>query len=343
MIDSAIDAPPPCAVPNTFGPEVTFPLGAAGVALAVDTLDQGANVDVAVAVTTELVILHGDGMGGFANPTTVATPASGVAVEDFDADGDNDLILWSGDTIVEHRQATSPNGTFLAAQPLTGPFQNVQNVVIEEFDGGSFDLILQDELARREFSSSLGSPGTFTRTTNVLGSAGDVLVFAGDLNKLDRADVALVDQAGNVKISLISGTGNFGTLTTIATGATGHAAAFGTFDGDALLDLVIATPAGGVIFTQNAGAPGTFTQRAGTIPGVVGTTLLIADINADGTDDIVAPGSIVLQCPAPSAPGVFTQVESLNSTQPAVLKDVNKNGKPDLLRLVGTDLVVRLQ
>ena len=344
MVDSSIDAPPPCAAPNAFGAELTFPLGGTGVGLAVANLDPGTNLDVAVAVTTEVVILHGDGAGGFANLTVVATPAIGVAIDDFNLDVRNDLILWSGNTIAERRQSSASPGTFLAEQLLLGPFQNVQNALIETFDGDvNPDLIVQDDLDRREFTSNLGTPGTFARTNNVVGAAGDALVFAGEIDGLDRSDVVFVDASGNVKLSLVSAAGAFGPLTTIATGATGRAAAFGKFNGDALLDLVIATAAGGVIFTQNASAPGTFTQRPGTIPGVVGATLLVADINGDGTDDIIAPGSIIMQCPMPSPPGVFTQVESLNSIAPAVLVDVNKNGKLDLLRLVGTDLVVRLQ
>jgi hypothetical protein len=47
-----------------------------------------------------------------------------------------------------------------------------------------------------------------------------------------------------------------------------------------------------------------------------------------------------MQCPTTR---VFTQVEPLDAAQPAVLADVNGNGKVDLLRLSGTDLVVRLQ
>lgn len=333
MIDSSIDAPPPCAAPNTFGNEMMFPIGDTGVGFAVASLDPGGTLDVAIATPTKVVILHGDGTGTvFATPLDLATPAAGVAVEDFTNDGLNDVISWSGDSIVLHER--TGGGLFLAPVPLPGTFLNVKNALPDDLLGvPRIDLIVQDDNARRVFEQNAGG---LASTNNVIGAAGDDLLLTGDIDGIGDADVVLVDQASNVKLSR-----QLGVATTIATGATGRAVGFGNFDGTGLPDLVIATAAGGVIFQQTA--PGTFAQIAGTIPGVVGDTLLVADVNNDGTDDIAVPGSVVLQCPAPSPSGVFTQVESVSSVAPALLVDLNANQRPDLLRLVGTNLVVRLQ
>ncbi|MEO8701716.1 MAG: VCBS repeat-containing protein [Kofleriaceae bacterium] len=344
MIDSATDAPPPCTTANMFGVEQTFPIGGVGVALAVDKLDQGLTLDVAVAVTDKVVILHGDGAGNFGTPSQVDTPAIGVAISDFDiVDVRKDLVIWSGNTAVIRRQDPAVAGTFLAAQPLTGPFTNVRNVSIEFFDNGNLlsDLLVQDDVDRRVYTQQAGTPGSFGRTANTTGAVGDDLVLAREIDGVFRADALFVDQAGAAKVALSSSGGQLQAVATVATGVTGHAAAFGNFDGDALPDLVIATAAGGVIFLQDPAAPGTFTQRAGTIAGVIGDALSVIDVNVDGTDDIVVPGSVVLQCPG--TPGNFTQVESVSSVAPALMIDINGNGKPDLLRLVGSDLVVRLQ
>jgi hypothetical protein len=340
MIDSSIDAPPACAAPNTFGPEMTFPIGAPGLALAVGTLDAGPTVDVAIVTPNEVVILHGDGTGtSFANPTQVATQAIGVAIEDFDVDARNDLVLWNSDGVVLRRQNAASPGTFLAEQPLPGPFQNVTNVLVEIFDPNP-DLLVEDDLSGiRLFTSRLGNPGTFGRE-GAIGGAGDTLILAGNIDGQGGKDILLVE-AGTVKLSRGSGGTNLGAPTVVATGATGRAVGIGRFDGDNRIDIAIATSAGGKIFSQSTAVPGTFNELAGTIPGVVGDSLLVADINRDGTDDLVVQGSIVLQCPGD--PGVFTQVESVTSLPPAVLADVNGDGKLDLLRLVGENLVVRLQ
>jgi hypothetical protein len=345
MIDSSIDAPPPCTTANMFGAEMAFPIGAVGVGLAVNRLDLGTTLDVAVAVTTGVTILHGDGTGNFGTPTQVDTPAIGVAIDDFDiVDVRKDLVIWSGNSAVIRRQDPANAGTFLAAQPLAGPFTNVRNVAIEFFDNGNLlaDLLVQDDVERRVYTQNAGTPGAFARTASTTGAPGDDLVLAREVDGVNRGDALFVDQAGNAKLSLSSNGGVLQAVDTIATGATGHAAAFGNFDGDTVPDLVIATAAGGVIFLQNPGVPGTFTQRPGTITGVIGDALSVTDINLDGTDDIVVPGSVVLQCPGAPA-GVFSQVESVSSVAPSVLVDINGNGKPDLLRLVGTNLVVRLQ
>jgi len=339
MVDSAIDAPPACTTSNTFGAELVFDIGATGTGFVVASLDPGGQLDVAVAVTTEVVILHGDGTGTvFNNPTKVDTAAGGIAAEDFNQDGSDDLILWplGGTTIVSRLQNAA--GTFAAEQALPGPFANVTNAITGGFDPNP-DLVVEDDTSgMRIFFSLLLTPGTFQRSPQVVGGAGDDLVTVRQIDGANDPDIVMVDQAGNLKLSLVLNTGPQ-SPTTIATGVTGRAAAFGDFGGDARDDLVVATAAGGVVFTQTGA--GTFTQQPGTIPGVVGSTLLVSDINMDGTDDIVVPGSVVLQCPG--TPGVFTQVESLNSTAPALLVDLDANGKPDLLRLVGTNLIVRLQ
>jgi hypothetical protein len=331
MIDSAVDAPPACAASNTFGSEMAFPIGGTGVAFTVASLDPGGTLDVAIATGNEIVVLHGNGLGtAFGNPTVVATPAIGVAAEDFTADGQNDLISWVADSVVMHER--TGGGMFLAPVSLPGTFAAVTNAIADDLLGvPRLDLIVQDDNGRRVFEGSAAASGVSTTAIN-LGAAGDDLILTDNIDGQGERDVLFVDQAGTVKLSR-----GLAAVTTIATGATGRAAAIGQLDGQGLRDLVIATPSGGRIFTQ--GPAGTFTQDPRVIPGVTGDTLVVADINNDGLDDIVAPGSITMQC----AGGVYTQVESLSSVAPALLRDLDNDGKPDLLRVVGTDLLVRLQ
>jgi hypothetical protein len=75
-----------------FGPEMAFDVGGVGVGFAAARLDLGATLDVAVAVTNEVVILHGDGAGAFGTPSKVDTPAIGVASDDVDSLGFSDLV-----------------------------------------------------------------------------------------------------------------------------------------------------------------------------------------------------------------------------------------------------------
>jgi hypothetical protein len=104
-----------------------------------------------------------------------------------------------------------------------------------------------------------------------------------------------------------------------------------------------ATSAGGLAFAQNDTDPQTYTQMPGPIAGITGGTMQIIDVNMDGTDDVLVSNRIVLQCPAPAPPGTFTQVVPINATAPAQLVDLNNDGKPDLIRIVGNVLKVRIQ
>ncbi|HEU0031143.1 MAG TPA: VCBS repeat-containing protein [Kofleriaceae bacterium] len=339
MIDSSIDAPPPCAAANTFGAEVAIDVGGVGTGFAYAFLDAGTSLDVAVAIGTQVVILHGDNAGGFGNPTIVDTPAIGVATGDFNDDGPTDLLLWSDNAVVVRIQDPANRGTFLAPVAFPGSFANVKNVLVENFDGNFRpDAIVQDDNGRRVFTSNFN--GSFSTSTVNIGAAGDDLLFTAQVDGQARFDVVLVDQAGNVKLSLGSSGVTLSQPVTIATGAVGHGVGVGIFtDGDNLKDLMITTAAGGKLFKQNTN--GTFTEQPGVIPGIVGPSMSVVDINSDLTDDIVVQGSIVMQCPPTS--GVFTQVESINATAPVLFEDFGTDFRPDLIRLEGTNLIVRNQ
>jgi len=132
-----------------------------------------------------------------------------------------------------------------------------------------------------------------------------------------------------------------GAGTVIASGATGQGIGFGDFNGDTFPDLMVASNDGGHLYLQDAANPGTFTEQPGAIPGLTSTQpLLVADVNGDGTDDVITANKVVLQCPTTR---VFTQIENINAKAPVVLVDVTNNGKPDLLRLEGTALKVRTE
>jgi hypothetical protein len=344
-VDGDFDAPPPCAVAPSFGAEVSIDLGGTGTSLAFGDLNNDGKVDVAVAIGTAVVILHGNGTGALGTKQTVATAADGVLVADFDIglDGD-DLVMWTvgGSTVIERNQG--PGGTFDAEQPLDGPFTNVTRVSAGPIDVLSVpDLVVEDDTARRVFTDSQIQPGTFTRENTTVGSAGDDLITVEDING-DRDDITMVG-GGVVRISL-SDPGHAGSFLTpieVGSGVTGHAVAYGNFDGDSAPDLLVATAAGGVLFLQAESARGTFTRKPGTIAGITGGELQVIDVNSDGRPDVLTPTSLVLQCPAPAPFGTLSQIVAIDAMPPAALVDLNEDGKPDLVRLVGTSLKVRLQ
>jgi hypothetical protein len=345
-----IDAPPPaCVTAAAFRAEATFAAGGAGTAMVVAQLDRRPGLDVAVAVGDGIQILSGDGAGSFTPglKITTATPADGLASEDFDADADDDLIVWDagGTAIAAIRQnSTVTPSTFLAEQPLTnGTFTGLQVAVPGQLDGNLVtDLLIKDGVEARPYTSNLGTPGTFGKGANAVPGigAGDTLVLLKQLDDQQREDAVFIGANGDVKLSLQ--TTQFGTPAVIASGARNQCVGFGTFDEGTSVDMIVGTAAGGVIYR---GSGGTFTMVAGSIPAITGPTMQVIDLNGDGKDDLVLATRIVYQCaPArPGEPGVFTQVEDIGSGGVVLAADVTADGKPDLLRLVGTELKVRVQ
>ncbi len=339
MVDIPIeDAAPPCVAPNTLGSPITNAVGGAGVALAIGKFDTGQTIDLAVSITTDTAILAGNGAGTFTASQMLGTPSIAVVAEDFDITGiRDDLVLLSAGAVVAKQQNETMIGTFDADQPLTGPFTNASNIGVAEFGGNLVaDVAITDDAGLTPFIS-LASPGTFSRGTSV-GATGDKLVLVRQIDKASDADAVLVDAAGNVKLALSDGSDEFAAPVTIATGAIGGIAV-GNFSDDTFLDLIVVTANGGTVFVQDSANPGTFTMGS-SFTEVQGVALAVGDVNADGLDDVLTPTAVVLQCPTTHA---LTQRELIDAAPPAVLVDVTGDSKVDLLRLSGTDLIVRVQ
>jgi hypothetical protein len=339
--DAALDAPPACTTSHTFGAPITSAVGGTGVALAVARVDVGAVLDLVVSVTTDTTTLIGDGAGSFGSAANLGTASTGVVIDDFNqiTDVRQDLMLFTSTSAVIRLQNAASPGTFQAEQALTGPFTNVNAAASGGLSGtGTPDFVLHDDAGNTTFEQLTG--GNFSRE-NTVGDAGDQLIFVGSIDRDNDDDALFVDAAGNVKLSISNNSGVLQPPTIVATGATGRGVGLGRFDDDMFLDIMVATATGGEVYLQNSASPGVFTKQTGTFGGITSTVpLMVGDVNDDGLDDVVTPTAVVMQCPTTR---VFTQVEELDATAPSLLVDISGNGKLDLLRLSGTDLVVRLQ
>jgi hypothetical protein len=345
-----VDSSPPCVIAAVFQPEQSFAIGGTGTALAIGQLDRpGTGRDVAIAVGDGIQILVGNGAGSFSPGPKLAAPPSaqldGLVIETFDNDADDDIVAWDegGTTIVAYRQDAGMPSTYGAAQPLPGPFTSLQGAMAGILDGAFIpDLVVKDASGAWAYTSRLGTPISFGREPDPIGDIGpgDVLVAVGDLNGPGAEDAAFVSPSGEVKIAFDALP--FSRATVVATGARDRLVGFGRLDEDGSLDLIVGTAAGGVIYR---GGGGSFAEVTDRLPAVTGTRVQVIDVNGDGKDDLVLDTRIVYQCaPAtPGGPGVFTQFEEIDARGPSLMADVTGDGKPDLLRLDGGELKVRVQ
>ena len=191
----------------------------------------------------------------------------------------------------------------------------MKRVINEQLDGNlRADVLVYDAAAGSRVYTSNGTPGTFSRNNNLVGTGADELVLIKQIDAAQRAD-ALFTSGTDVKLSLQTNAGGFQALSTITSMASSKGVAVGQFDGDALLDIMVSTAQGLVLFRQVAAAPGTFQMQGVVSPLQSAAPMLVADINNDGRDDLILANTAILQCaPATSGgPGIFTQVETITA------------------------------
>lgn len=268
-------------------------LWAAGVLLATGTTacaQQAARSDAGI------VVLLGDGHGGFEAPTVYPTKESRIVlVDDLDSDGHLDVVALTaaGDRV--HVLYGRGDGMFTAARDFTidgyardaviarlGPGEKPQIVAAV---GNSLQIITFDE--RIANSHRVGIPVEATR------------LATGDFNRDGSEDIASIDDFGTIRLFLGDGLGDIEPQT-----KTFEAAPFpyrllsSDFNGDGHGDFVAACgllgPTGsvpnGTLSLLTSGSNGQFERVDYTAGDEAPASLAVLDANLDGTMDIVVAG-----------------------------------------------------
>lgn len=335
---STIDAPPPCIAPPAFSTPEEYALTGTPGALAVGDFNGDGRRDVAVALTSHVVIFHGNAQGGLGNPQDLATAANGLLVGDFDNDAREDLVLWTvgGDRVVARLQDPNQPGGFAEERPLAGPFHGVRRVLTGFLDGAFVpDVLTQDDNERQVYTARPGTK-SFAKE-DLIGQTGDQIAQIANVSS-DGDSIVLVTASGDVQVVSRMGA-HFTAPVTVASGATGVAAAFGQLDGDTARDLIVATPAGGVVYRQTGEGTLRFERVAGMVAGATGPTVKVVDVDANDSEDIVVADGLIQRC----AGGGFSALVPLATSATTVLRDLDRNDKPELLRIVGQTLEVYRQ
>jgi hypothetical protein len=237
-----------------------------GLVVAADFNGDG-KLDLAVANAANLspfqpgnlAVFFGDGHGGFQLSQTYTAGAwpLGLAVADLNHDGYPDLVVtdYGGDPSVSPR---TPGAVYVFLNDGHGGFQA---------------------------PSQLAAGGAYPYA-----------VWIGDVNGDGKPDLVVASENANVTYSLAvlpgNGDGTFQAPTTVSTGYHPSGVAFGDFNGDGIVDLMVSHCCGATDMTFMQGnGDGTFQPEVHFNSAANSFAVAAADLNGDGKPDLIVGGS----------------------------------------------------
>lgn len=276
------------------GPQLLNP-----TAMAAGDFNQDGILDLAIAgaSSNQVLILLGDGQGGFVNaglfPTGLAP--SSIAVADFNHDGYPDLAITNQQSSTVTILLGDGTGAFapVANPPLTDTYPDA--IAAADFNGDGIPDLAIANFFGFDVTILLGNgDGTFQAPKTIPVGIYPVAVAAADLNGDGKQDLAVVNQySKNVTVLIGDGKGDFSPVSEPNTGNASNSVAIADFNGDGIPDLAVANSNDNTVSLFFGKGDGTFPTGA-TVPlpaGTAPTSVTAADLNVDGFEDLAVAGS----------------------------------------------------
>ena len=286
---------------GTFAAAVDYSTGSGSqpLAVAVGDLNGDGKLDLALALgnTAAVAILMGNGDGSFQPQHTVATAGSSLyypvalAVADFNHDGRLD-IATANNSVGASVLLGNGDGTFQHYKPL-GSSQGPTWISAGDFNNdGNIDLAIPTTANTVDISLGKGDGSfrTFDPLDTGSGTAPESVAVA-DLDGDGNLDLVVACYGANaVGVLLGNGDGTFLPIELYGAGDAPIAVTIGDLNLDGIPDLVVTDLKGNGLSLFAGNGDGTFLP----LPGYSTTTSsepaasLIADLNADGTPEIIS-------------------------------------------------------
>jgi hypothetical protein len=280
----------------------SFPIGNAPGAVALADLNGDGKLDLVVGTASGVAVMLGNGNGTFRGEVDYS--GGGAGVGDFNGDGIPDLT--NGATVLLGKG----DGTF-GAPISTGVAGGA--VAIADFNAdGKLDLVVAN--GGNSISVLLGrGDGTFQAPVTYPTGRGPVSIAVADFNGDGKPDLAVAFSGdpfnqsttpGGIDIFINRGDGTFLPAVVLSSGGVPRAVAVGDFNRDGHADLAVANggqicrvvPENRCSFGSTLGillgnGDGTF-RPAITYPvGVGPSSIVVADFNRDGKQDVAVANS----------------------------------------------------
>jgi hypothetical protein len=352
--DTSASAADDCTTPN-FSPPTIYNAGFMVRSIASDDFNGDGNADLVavssfgpnVSINGFLALYLGDGKGGLPaigqfRVDRNVSPRS-IATGDFDGDGKPDAVTANGDK----RQGNAlvfPNvgREIPLVWPGTGNVSS--SVAVADFNSdGKPDVVVTSE-DRNAVLVALGDGASHFSNFQTFSSGGlsPAHVAVRDFNGDGKPDLAVANRANggnNVSIFLGDGTGNFGTATAYAAGASPSFIAPGDFNSDNKVDLAVLAHGGAqnisILFGDGAGAFSAPSQVSSG--GTTAAGLVSADFNGDGNTDLAVAnqqeGNVAILLSDGAGNFNLSSSPATGAASPSfiIAPDLNHDGKPDLV------------
>jgi FG-GAP-like repeat/FG-GAP repeat len=318
---------------NCIGfPGRAFAVGVGPASVAIGDMNGDTIPDLAAAnsLSNDVSILLGTGEGKFAKAKNFPIDGSPqeIVIADFDADSKLDvmvrvseseeLVLLFGDGL----------GSFAASKSIDMGIVPWWLFVRDLNGDAKPDIVVADK--KKVMVRIAKGGGTFKAHSAVVITSSLTAIAVGDLNGDSTADLALARipyPLNSILACLGDGLGGFSAPIEITGSLAGHSIAIGDVTGDAIADLVI-----GPTLSFMAGVGGGAFASPKSI-GASGYGVTIADLNRDGTGDLVAANGNVSVIASKPGTGLFAAPAAFPAGlgHSPVLDDLDGDGNLDVV------------
>ena len=315
--------------------------------------DNDGDLDVLISGNTGAALVTqiwtNTGSGFSQLPTTISGPAFSSAVwGDYDNDGDLDVLLSGSTGTIVTEIWTNTGGAFSKlTTSITGVYWG--STVWGDYDNdGDLDILLSGRDGAGALVTQIwtNTGGAFSKlTTSITGVYQSSAAWGdydndGDLDVLVAGNTSFGSTGGVTQIWTNTG-GTFSKLTTSITGVYQGSVAWGDYDNDGDLDVLLSGLNGTVrvteIWTNTAGS---FSKLTTSIPGVNDCSVAWGDYDNDGDLDVLVSGTTTGGATGPisqvwtNTGGVFSQATNYITglwASSVAWADYDKDGDLDML------------
>jgi len=337
----------PAPAPLQYAPGRAFVVGGSAAAVAAADMDSDGRQDLVVALFSadSVVVLKGDGAGGFVAGSSVAAGQGPVAVVVLDVtqDGRPDVVVASALSSTITVLANNGNGGFDAVDTVQPGIQPMALTAVDLDADGRMDV-----------AAALGDGRVAVLRTNAGGGLAEAVlvgcgvyptsITASDVDRDGDMDLVVANQLGDsVSVIRNDGAGIFTSLTERAAGQGPAAVTSVELAPGALPSLLVANRDQGLLHLLTPEG----NSRQVTL-GVAPLALLTADLDGDGARDVAvahSDGTVMLLKPDGSGSlAAVTQVRAGTSPSMVISADLNGDGRRDLItsNLGSNDVTVHL-